>query len=169
MIWVGIDPGLSGAAAIFDDKAGWVRVWDLPTREIVRGRKKKRRQRLDDVAMWNLARVISQLPLAGIVIEQVGGMPRQSAAGGFTFGDLTGAVRMAFVSCSEAPRHEVPAIVWKAHYRLRGSNKDDSRALASRLFPESADVFRRKTDDGRAEAALIARWGAETIGKRPKS
>jgi hypothetical protein len=137
----------------------------MPTCEIIRGRKRKKRSRLDDAALLDLVRLISQIPLAGVVFEDVGGMPRQSAAGGFTFGDLCGAVRMAFVACSDAPRFKVGAGLWKAHYRLRGP-KDDSRTLASHLFPGGAALWPRKGHDGRAEAALIARWGAETIGKR---
>jgi crossover junction endodeoxyribonuclease RuvC len=38
------------------------------------------------------------------------------------------------------------------------------RALALRLFPSTAEHFARKKDHGRAEAALIARYGSEVLG-----
>ena len=43
---------------------------------------------------------------------------------------------------------------------LRGKPKAASRGMATELFPHIADQFRRVKDDGRAEAALIARYGA---------
>jgi crossover junction endodeoxyribonuclease RuvC len=36
-------------------------------------------------------------------------------------------------------------------------------ALALRLWPSRSDLFGRKKDHGRAEAALLARYGAELI------
>jgi crossover junction endodeoxyribonuclease RuvC len=43
------------------------------------------------------------------------------------------------------------------------SDKEAARALALRLFPACAEHFRLKKHHGRAEAALIAKFGAETI------
>jgi len=36
--------------------------------------------------------------------------------------------------------------------------KDGARARAAELFPAYAQMFARKKDDGRADAALIAWW-----------
>ena len=47
---------------------------------------------------------------------------------------------------------------WKKHFGLT-SDKEKSRALAIATWPQS-DHFRRKKDDGRAEAALTALYGA---------
>jgi len=43
-----------------------------------------------------------------------------------------------------------------------GCDKEKSRALAIQFWP-GCGFFSRKKDHGRAEAALIARYGAETI------
>ena len=40
-----------------------------------------------------------------------------------------------------------------------GSSKDDSRDMASAMFPEVGDDLGRKKDHGRAEALLIAAYG----------
>lgn len=42
------------------------------------------------------------------------------------------------------------------------ADKERARALAIRLWPASRH-FERKRDHGRAEAALLARFGAETL------
>ena len=51
---------------------------------------------------------------------------------------------------------------WKRGYDLLGQelDKDDSRAVACALFPEAAALMGRKRDHGRAEAVLIAAYGA---------
>jgi hypothetical protein len=56
---------------------------------------------------------------------------------------------------------------WKRHHGILGSadGKEAGRALALRLFPASAETFSRKKDHNRSDAALIARWAAETIGR----
>jgi crossover junction endodeoxyribonuclease RuvC len=51
---------------------------------------------------------------------------------------------------------------WKKHFSL-DKDKDKSRALANRRFPDNHQDFARKKDDGRAEAALIALYGAEVL------
>jgi len=40
----------------------------------------------------------------------------------------------------------------------QSQNKSRAREMALKLWPESADQFKRKKDDGRAEAALIGRY-----------
>jgi hypothetical protein len=48
---------------------------------------------------------------------------------------------------------------WKKTMHL-STDKNASRALASQYFPDAADQWSRVRDDGRAEAALIAYYGA---------
>jgi crossover junction endodeoxyribonuclease RuvC len=57
----------------------------------------------------------------------------------------------------------VSPAVWKKHFKLP-ADKEASRALALPLFPATAEHFARKKDHGRAEAALIARYGSEVLG-----
>lgn len=55
----------------------------------------------------------------------------------------------------------VPSLLWKNKFELTGSmsTKDDSRRVASALFPSLSSELRRKKDHGRAEALLIAAYG----------
>lgn len=157
MVTIGIDPGLKGAIAAYDGTR--IRTFDIPTHTVKRGKTYK--DRLDSLAVLRIARLLSQLKPDCVAIEDVGGMPRQSASGAFTFGFATGEIAMAFKSCGLAV-HPVAPVTWKAQFKLKGS-KDDSRALASRLFPNSADQWPRAGHDGRAEAALIALYAARVL------
>lgn len=40
------------------------------------------------------------------------------------------------------------------------AGKDGSRERAMQLFPQYADQFARKKDNGRSDAVLIAKYGA---------
>jgi crossover junction endodeoxyribonuclease RuvC len=66
------------------------------------------------------------------------------------------------IAAAGIPLHLVSPAKWKRAYGL-DADKEKSRALALRLWPARADLFGRKRDHGRAEAALIARYGAERI------
>jgi crossover junction endodeoxyribonuclease RuvC len=50
---------------------------------------------------------------------------------------------------------------WKRRARLTGKDKDAARALAIDLFPEVAADLSRKRDGGRADALLLALFGAD--------
>ncbi|CAI9768607.1 unnamed protein product [Fraxinus pennsylvanica] len=54
-----------------------------------------------------------------------------------------------------------PITVVKNEFKLagNGSSKDDSRKLASTLFPSLSSLLKRKKDHRRAEALLIAAYG----------
>jgi crossover junction endodeoxyribonuclease RuvC len=56
--------------------------------------------------------------------------------------------------------------VWKRALGVKG-DKDVSRQRASALLPRHSGLWLRKKDDGRAEAALIAYYGAaQTISSQ---
>lgn len=150
---LGVDPGLSGALAwYYPDHPAVVGVDDMP----VAG---------GDVDPDAIADSVWKMAPDFAVVEAVHSMPKQGVASSFKFGRSYGAVLGVLAAC-KVPVHLVAPTVWKRHFRL-SADKDQSRALAIRLWPGS-DRFRRRKDDGRAEAALIARWGAETTGK-PRS
>lgn len=145
---LGIDPGASGAIAFyFPDYPDRVSAEDVP---VANG----------EINATILARRIKQFGPSVAVIEQVGAMPKQGVSSTFKFGDAFGLVK-GVIGALEIPTHRVTPGRWKKHFRL-SSDKEEARALALRLFPACADSFARKKDHGRAEAALIARFFAET-------
>lgn len=145
---LGIDPGSSGAIALYWPSAPHMIIAeDVPT---VDGT-------IDPAA---LARRLEEARPAVAMIELVGAMPKQGVSSTFKFGVAFGMVR-GVIGASYIPMHMVTPAKWKKHFRL-SSDKEEARALATRLWP-SASCFSRKKDHGRAEAALIARYAAETM------
>lgn len=143
-----LDPGLTGAVAFyFPTHADRISVEDMPVCA----------KETDAVT---LARRIDQFKPDAVVIEIQHPMPKQGLGSTFRTGDNFGAVR-GVVAALRIPTYFVSAKDWKKHFKL-DADKERARALALRLFPQSADMFKRVKDHGRAEAALIARWYVET-------
>lgn len=97
-----------------------------------------------------------------VLIERVGGLPGQSAARGFAFGEGCGVIR----ACAELAGLRVAFVepaIWRAKLGVRAEVRPDekdskaaSRRVALREFPNAEPLFRRKKDDGLWEAALLA-------------
>lgn len=158
---IGIDPGLTGALATL--AGGRVTTWRLPTVSIrVDG---KARRELNILA---LREHIESLAMAGdalVIIEKVGGIKGQGAASSFIFGETVGMIRCVCEVSGLTPVRVHP-IAWKARLgvtalkrREKIDGKEASRRVASALWPADAHQWRRKGDDGCAEAALLAEYG----------
>lgn len=153
---LGVDPGGSGAIALL--AGGAVRVADMPTFSVTRGKSAK--LEVDALALYDMIRVWAP---THCYFEQVGGIPGQSAPAAFNFGRACGLAE-AVVKVSGVRIVTVPPATWKRRMGLIGGGKDDARAMATRLWPAAAAEFRRKKDDGRAEAALLAEYGRRLEG-----
>jgi hypothetical protein len=97
------------------------------------------------------------------VIEKAQAMPKQGVSSTFKYGTAYGALCAVTALC-EIPTHLVSPRRWKTYFAL-DSDKERSRALAIRLWP-GCGLFERKRDHGRAEAALLARYGSEAIERK---
>jgi crossover junction endodeoxyribonuclease RuvC len=151
---MGVDPGLSGAIAVYRPGDGHVQCFDMPTYEI----KGKRH-----VDLYGIARIVDtfhlQIKLA--VIEEVGARPGQGVSSMFKFGFNAGAAQMA-VAANFIPMRTVGPGVWKRAMGLpAGADKDASRRRASQLLPHFSHLWARAKDDGRAEAVLLAIFGSK--------
>jgi crossover junction endodeoxyribonuclease RuvC len=138
----GIDVGLTGAISfLYED--GTAYVYDMPVFS-------------KEVNAASLASMFREFPPDHVYMEAVNsfGMGRQSA---FNFGQGCGVIKGVLATLG-IPFTPVSPSKWKKSFNL-GKNKDESRAVATRLFPALASEFVRKKDDGRAEAILIAKWG----------
>lgn len=149
---VGIDPGLFGAAACWDDDLEALCVFDAPIARVQVGRSKARAVLVD--ALY--ADGIRAMCPDAIIIEKVGGLTGQSASASFTFGATYGVVR-GIAATLGVPVSFVAPPVWRSRLRVT-AGKDGSRLKACQLFPAYAHLFARVKDDGRAEAALISRY-----------
>lgn len=156
-LFLGIDPGLSGALALLDTDGGAITVRDVPTHELKRNGKTKR-----EIDLHGLARLLDDMASGQgtrIVVEQVGSMPGQGVSSVFAFGKAYG-ILLGVAASTFCPIEFVTPQVWKRAMGVTAS-KDGSRAKASMLFPAYSGSWARVKDDGRAEAVLIAAWAAE--------
>ena len=151
---MGIDPGLTGGIAFyFEAVPERVSVMDMP---VVAG----------EVDPHALERRIRQLGPTMAIIERQGPQPRDGCRQAFGIGSAFATVKTVAALC-RLPIHLVTPSVWKRHHGILAvaHPKEASRALALRLFPASAESFSRKKDHGRSDAALLARFAADTFAK----
>jgi crossover junction endodeoxyribonuclease RuvC len=149
---IGIDPGISGAIAIFKD-GKLESVVDMPTVEIASGKTIKRH--ISAATLRNILE-LDMYQISHVVIEKVGAMPGQGVTSMFNFGRSAGIIEGVVAALRMPHTYVTPATWTKVVGRAAG--KDASRMRAMELFPTRADLFKRAKDDGRADAALIAYW-----------
>ena len=148
LITMGVDPGISGAAAFVNDAGDLLDVFDLP----LVGESTSAR-----IDAANLSSLIRAIGPSRVIIEQVGARPGQGVSSMFRFGEAVGTV-IGIVGALAIPFERVTAARWKKAFRL-DAEKESARARALELWPAHAHEFRLKKNHGRAEAALIALFG----------
>ena len=153
------DPGLSGALAVYDGKSLDVR--DMPTFTAKAGARQTDRKFIDEA---NAVRMIQNCRRGASIflIEQVGGIPGQSAPAAFTFGYGVGVVLTA-ARCAGYRIERVAPATWKSALKVP-ADKRAARARASELLPAYSGLWARQKDDGRAEAAMLALYGWQVFG-----
>lgn len=147
------DPGSSSGAVAFYFRSfpAQIAAEDLP---VVDGQ----------VDAATLAARLEQMRPDVAIIERVAAMPKQGVASTFKFGTAFGII-IGVVASLKIPAHFVAPGRWKRSLGL-GADKEEARARALQLWPARSDLFSRKRDHNRAEAALLARYFAETQGQR---
>ena len=147
-VFMGIDPGLSGACGLVDSAGSFYAVFDMPVLVTSTGRKQ-----VDCAA---LAQNIRKFQPAFVLVERVGPRPNEGAASGFSFGMTYGGT-LAVLATLGIPHDVVQPAVWKRKAGIpAGSDKQASIQTALRLLPTSAASLTLKKHDGRAEALLLA-------------
>lgn len=153
---LGVDPGAYGALALLVD-GRLEQVADMPFIKIMRGKSEKA-----EVDGYSLGALLREINPDVAFVERVGGMTGQSASSSFNFGRAAGAPEYSLKTLGVRVEMVSPA-TWRKALKVN-PGKDGSRALAMRLWPEEAALFRRVKDDDRAEAALIALYGQQMLG-----
>ncbi len=144
MIYVGVDPGFSGAWGMVDHHGKYVSCGDmLHDDKYIDSR----------MVHAEMAQALDKQD-AEFVIEFVHAMPQQGVSSTFKFGMAYGAA-IAILQRFKSPFHAVPPRVWKKAMGL-DSDKAKSLDMARELWP-LAPLLRKK-DNGRAEALLMAEW-----------
>jgi crossover junction endodeoxyribonuclease RuvC len=148
------DPGLNGAGAVSDERGDFIACFDLPT--IGEGVQR----RLDAANVTELIR--QHGPCAFAIVDQVGARPGQEVPSMFRFGQAYGTILGVIGALAIPVRHVSPA-KWKKAPGLN-SDGETSRARAIETWPAQAELFARKRDHNRAEAASLRLYGLRSGG-----
>ena len=171
---IGIDPGSGGALAVYDYAAQKIiHIEDMPIFNMTIN--KKTRKRIDAIGVLEFLATWQMAGCKLVMIEAVGGRPRQGASAAFVFGYGVGLIYMACVAL-RLPIETVPPQTWKRVLRVPGkAEKGDKKTKefngmivnrADELMPEARDLWRgAKKHRGqdvfkvdRAEAAMLAKY-----------
>ena len=155
-VFIGIDPGISGAIAFLRDDR--VTVKDMPVRIVPN--KNRKATEVDPEELYEILKkgVLSwELPI--VMLEKTQPM-KDSATTAFSMGMSRMAV-LAAAAILKFPIIHVTPQEWKKHFGLIKCDKEASRTLARERFPSLCDELKCKKDHNRAEALLIAFFGRE--------
>jgi hypothetical protein len=165
--YCGIDCGLKGAITFFNplDLTHGLQVYDMPLRP---SHIKDRREPNGNAIFTLFDGFEPFLNHAPVYFEQPHAMPRDGAAGAFTFGEGVGIVKGVLQSLG-IRYYPINPAVWKAKLGI-GKDKKESVARAIQTFnlhKNVNEVF-LKSKDGRAESALLAFLAYQTFGKEKR-
>lgn len=162
---LGVDPGFSGAWCVTEieqNKATIHDMLDMP--KLAEGAlvfSSRKRPEIDGVKVATFVkRWAPHLRLA--VVEDVFAMPEQGLSSTFRFGAGFGLI-IGVLSCLEIRTLRAKPAVWKAQMGVT-ADKRTSIIKARELAPESQKLFDKRKYDGRAEALLLAVFGARSLG-----
>lgn len=161
MIYIGIDPGLTGAIADIDSNGG-VLIHDTPTIQLKKGGKAKK----DYLPLEMATILIDYAPFAcHVFIEKVGAMPGQGVTSMFNFGKGFG-LWLGILAALRLPYTLITPQAWKKELMQGMPDKDAARVRAQQLFPQAIAELSRKKDIGRADALLIAEYGRRITNRQ---
>ena len=157
MIIFGIDPGVSGAISVLENKKV-LDIFEMPT--MIDGKKNKKQVNGSQVSniikqKLNLNKEVI------IVVEHVNAMPGQGVTSMFNFGQSFGVIK-GIASALSLPIYFVRPAKWKKYFNLIKTNKDASRTKVIEIYPEISNQLSRKKDSNKADAILIARYFNDT-------
>ena len=157
MIIFGIDPGVSGAISILENKKV-IEIFDMPT--MIDGKKNKRQVNGSQVTNIIKEKLNNDKEII-VVVEHVNAMPGQGVTSMFNFGQSFGVLK-GICSAMQLPMYFVRPAKWKKYFNLINSEKDASRTKAIQIFPYISEKLSKKKDGNKADAILIASFFSET-------
>lgn len=156
MFIVGIDPGLKGGIAFYTPTELLAHRTPIIAVPYVKKGKKTTR---NDMNLAGCKELLQTYTITHVFLEKVSAMPGQGVTGMFRFGQNLGQWQGILVGMGLDYTMVTPQ-VWKRQAELIKADKGDSVELARKIWPDHDGMFKYKTaDEGRAEAALMARYG----------
>jgi hypothetical protein len=161
-ICLGIDIGVTGAVSSVDHNGRAV-IHDLPTVSIPGERFVRRR--IDGRALMELVRSLAPAGESVVaVIENVHTWPgsRNSPQAQGSLMDSRARIETV-LELARIQVHAIEPLAWKRLFGLAGKEKADSIATARTLYPGLAETLRLAKHHNRAEALLLAHYGARKL------
>jgi len=151
-----VDPGLTGALAWLEFNHArktihLIGVADMPTAKAQQGKTIK--SHVQPAVLADMMRNPAMPTPSMVVIEDVHAMPGQGVTSMFRFGFVTG-VCHGVAAALGLPISFMRPSEWQTPAGVRKGD-DAGRLRAVQLFPEQSQLFSRKMDHNRADAALI--------------
>ena len=144
MLYLGIDPGFTGAWGMIDHNGVFRACGDMYHTE---------KYIMTNVIFGEIYKALDGDDCE-VVVEAVHSMPNQGVASSFKFGMAFGGAT-AIAERLNCPWNLVTPQVWKKALKL-DSDKAKSLSLARQLWPTAP--LKRQKDNGRAEALLMAHY-----------
>ncbi|MEW6481719.1 MAG: hypothetical protein AB1397_01755 [bacterium] len=157
MIYIGIDPGITGAIAINDGK---IKIYSMPTIAILKTKNKR------DYDISKIVKIIEKYKWneVFVIVEEGGVMPKEGRVSSYKTGRGLGIIE-GIVSALQLPFVKVKPCTWKREMLkdCAGDNPKGKAILqAERLFPE-VSLYRtercKKPDHNFADALLLMEYG----------
>jgi crossover junction endodeoxyribonuclease RuvC len=139
----GIDPGKGGSMYLIVDGVP-TEFYDMPMNE--KGKIISPKHIVENLKRW--------APDV-VVVEKVNAGPRMATSAAYNFGANSFGPICICAGMGIRCRTIIPQ-KWKAYHGLLGKEKETSRQLALKKYPQLADILKRKKDTDRAEAILMA-------------
>ncbi len=142
MLFIGIDPGVSGALAFLGEDGRVIAVHKMPDTE---------RDILETLRLHTDPPRAPKVEQVRAVLERVHSSPQMGVSSAFTFGKGYGGLRMALIAL-EIPFDEPTPQAWQKALQFRtGGDKHVSKARAQELFSF-------KVNNWNADALLLAEY-----------
>lgn len=158
---IAIDPGLKGAIAFYDPLTGQLEVSDMPLQKKARARKEAKNI-IDEGELFATIELYAGMGAKHAFIEEVGGMPGQSAPNAFNFGFGAGLLH-AFARAVGLSIEPIRPQEWKGALRVPSDTTKAILARASQLIPTHVHLWPQVSHEGRAEAAMLALYGERVL------
>ena len=165
MTVIGVDPGVTGALALFGDDGALIDAVDMPSTSVRVG--KTQRNRINGPALAALLREWKPSHAAVEKVAPRGGDVKKGGDTAMTAGALMQAAGTVdgVLAGLGIPMSYVETRAWRTAASIKTApgmsyqdRKEASRLRALQLFPSQAAMFARKKDSDRAEAAMVGLW-----------
>jgi Holliday junction resolvasome RuvABC endonuclease subunit len=162
----GIDPGLTGGIAIYNQADGeWLYIGELPV--VIEKDPKGKKKDVKSIDVVALAKLLKEYNVDYVFIEKVHAMPGQGVTSMFTFGEGYGRVNAVAELCTKEVRRMTPQVWQKIVFGSTDKTtppKERAVALAIRLIGKPPMKHRGRVPHlGMCDAVCIARAGSVSL------